>query len=284
MSALAPYRLVWFQHFHRAGGTSLVDLALGNGESPWPRHENGNPCEPDGREIRLWDFTPKELTRFVDECESGGVTFVATEWGVPDLTALAGDPRVYLFTCLRRPLDRFVSNFYFDLHSGYTPARNLRDYVGSRDREITMPNYYCRMLARHYNRSMELDEKHFEAAKVALACFDRCLILEESFEPMTLDLGWKWFETHANRSRATLRQCFGLIRRRRFDLLRHVLLSPKSLPLPEFTDEYERTNRYDIELYRMASAIARANRRIHRAGTDDHVTSPRPRPERDNVL
>ena len=42
---MGAYRLVWFQHLHKAAGTYVIRRAMANGETFWPEHENGNPVD-----------------------------------------------------------------------------------------------------------------------------------------------------------------------------------------------------------------------------------------------
>jgi hypothetical protein len=63
------YKLIWFQHFHKAAGSTIVEYALMNNEKLYPNHANGNPLEKDGSLINLHTFSPTELTKFVDNCE-----------------------------------------------------------------------------------------------------------------------------------------------------------------------------------------------------------------------
>ena len=73
---MTDYRLVWFQHLHKAAGTYVIRRAMANGETFWPEHSNGNP-RTDGDLISLENMSSKQLTSFIDECEEKGVTFVA---------------------------------------------------------------------------------------------------------------------------------------------------------------------------------------------------------------
>ena len=72
------YRLIWFQHIHKAAGTLVVNLAKANGEVLYPNNANGNPLDEEGNRIELWNLNGQELLSFVDKCERLGVTFVAT--------------------------------------------------------------------------------------------------------------------------------------------------------------------------------------------------------------
>ena len=116
------YRLVWFHHLHKSAGTLIVNMALRNGEVPYPSHGNGNPKSESGELLRLWEYDEGSLREFIDQCEGRGVTFVATEHGAPDFSLLAEDSRVVLVTCLRDPLKRCASNFNYAYYSGYTDA------------------------------------------------------------------------------------------------------------------------------------------------------------------
>lgn len=248
-----PYRLIWFQHFHKAAGTSITNLAMANGEAFYARHNNGNPVGADGKELELWTYSAAELSRFVDDCERAGVTFVATEWGTPDLNALAQDPRVRLITCLRHPLSRFVSNFYFDLYHGFTPARSLRDYVGSRNRTITMPDYYCRMLTRIYNNPAALGEEDFPRAKEALGKFHSVSVLENGLAELGNVLGWGTNRVHANKSAFSFRQFLGLLRRGRLDLIYLRARYPRKRPADDFIEFFKAAGKCDFDLYEYAA-------------------------------
>ena len=100
------YQLIWFQHFHKAAGSSVVDLARRNREVFWPDHSNGNPINNCGHLLELWNYDEKKLTGFINTCEQRGITFVATEWGFPNIYVLHKDPRVLTLTILREPLRR----------------------------------------------------------------------------------------------------------------------------------------------------------------------------------
>ena len=58
---MKKYRLVWFQHLHKAAGTYVVRRALTNGEKPYPLNKNGHPHDDTGA-IPLWEMTGEELT------------------------------------------------------------------------------------------------------------------------------------------------------------------------------------------------------------------------------
>lgn len=249
----SSFRLVWFQHFHKAAGSSIVALAQANGERCYHSHKNGNPVGADGTLLKLWDYTNEELVNFVNTCEQDGITFIATEWGLPNLSVLAGNPRVTLITCMRNPIDRFVSNFYFDLYLGFTPARSPEAYVGSRNRTITMPNYYCRVLSGHNNSSSNISEEEYLLAKNALGKFDGVFLLEEGLSALSSMLGWSIERHHVNKTKFGLRHIAGLLKQRKFGLVLIWLRYRKKDVSRDFIKSWNSKNYWDLLLYENVS-------------------------------
>ena len=243
------YRLIWFQHFHKAGGTSIVDMAKINGEKLWPINCNGNPLGRNDELIKLWEYDGNDLTAFIDECETLEVTFIATEWGLPSLDIIKSDSRVTLITCLRSPLNRYVSNFYFDLHNGFTPARSLKNYEATRGRTITMFNYFCRILSNHQNALQEVSQEQYEFALEQLEKFDVCVCLEEGLMSLSIALGWKEQSLHSNRMKFNFKQLVKLVFRGKLKLAYLRLKYPKELPKKEFQDYFNTQNEWDLKLY-----------------------------------
>lgn len=199
--------------------------------------------------MKLWEYTNEELINFVDACEQDGITFIATEWGLPNLSVLAGDPRVTLITCMRNPVDRFVSNFYFDLYLGYTPARSLESYTGSRNRTITMPNYYCRVLSGHNNRSTDISKQEYLLAKDALGKFDGVFLLEKGLSGLGSLLGWSIEHHHVNKTKFGFRHIAGLLRQRKLGLIL-IWLRYRNKPVSrDLAKSLESKNYWDLVLY-----------------------------------
>lgn len=244
-----PYRLVWFQHFHKAAGSSIIDLAELNKEQFWPYHNNGNPIEENGNELKLWEYSIEELAGFVDSCEEKGVTFVATEWGTPNIEYLRSDNRVVLVTCLRNPLDRYVSNFYYDLYNGYTPARTLFEYESSRNRAITTFNYYCRVLLNINESSTKIGSKEFDTAASTLEKFDVCISLEEGFSRLSSALSWTHNNMHSNRVSTNFITIVKLLARAKLKLAYFRLKYPKTKPSKDFIEYFDAVNVWDLKLY-----------------------------------
>ena len=181
------YRLVWFHHLHKSAGTLIVNMALRNGEVPYPSHGNGNPKSESGELLRLWEYDEGSLREFIDQCEGAGVTFVATEHGAPDFSVLAEDSRVILVTCLRDPLKRCASNFNYAYYSGYTDARSMGEFASEPNVHMS-DNYYTRMFSRKEQFPLiEVDEGDLSSALEAVSGFDLVL----STDPSHMDLGSK---------------------------------------------------------------------------------------------
>ena len=116
MEKVGEYRLIWFQHLHKAAGTLIVNMAKANNEVLHNPNNNGNPSDEKGSTMPLWKYDKSRLLDFINDCEDKGVTFVASEFGAPDFKMLAGDSRIKLITCFRDPVKRLVSNYNYDYY------------------------------------------------------------------------------------------------------------------------------------------------------------------------
>ena len=233
---MAGYRLVWFQHLHKAAGTYVIRRAMANGETFWPNHENGNPVE-NGSVIQLWKMSSEELSSFVDKCEKKGVTFVACEWGGPDFQTLSNDERVTLLTCLRHPIKRLVSNYNYDHYWMWTKASSYDEYL-SEPHLHSSSEYYTQIFSR--------GESNLDKAKSNLELFDHVIIAEDGMEALN-ELGWSkesdtTHPTFGNKKRAMI--LFVKFRwLRLFNYLQNVKFQP------DVELKIEEKNRLDLELY-----------------------------------
>ena len=233
---MAGYRLVWFQHLHKAAGTYVIRRAMANGETFWPVHENGNPVR-NGEVIPLWDMSSEDLTSFVDECQAQGVTFVACEWGGADFEALANDDRVELLTCLRHPIKRLVSNYNYDHYWMWTKAKSYQEYL-EEGHLHSSPEYYTRIFARG---KLDLDY-----AKSNITLFNHVIIAEQGMGALD-QLGWSkesdtTHPTFGDKKRAAI-----LFAKFRWVRLLNYLRKVKYQPSSEL--DIEGKNKMDLELY-----------------------------------
>lgn len=246
------YRLVWFQHLHKAAGSSIVNQALANGEIPYPNHKNGNPCSSDGSFLPLWDYDRGSLTEFIDQCEVDGVTFVATEWGSPDFEVLSEDPRVFLMTCLRNPWHRLVSNYNYDYYFGHTRERGLIEYLSGGHR-IGMDNH----LVRIYSRMCEVDGNEIDSASVSISLtnlrlFNLVLVVERTGDldvNLFQALGWERKQVDRYRTFGNLWALTGLLKRfRLIAAIQYMLRISRKLSEQDRL-HFEHISRFEIEFY-----------------------------------
>jgi hypothetical protein len=233
---MASYRLVMFQHLHKAAGTYVIRRAMANGETFWPTHENGNPVN-DGELIPLWKMEGSDLTSFIDECENSGVTFVACEWGGADFTTLANDERVTLLTCLRHPIKRLVSNYNYDHYWMWTKAKSYQEYLNEG---------HLHSSSEYYTKTFARGENDLEKAKSNLALFDHVIIAEDGMSALD-ELGWSkesdtTHPTFGDKKRAAI-----LFVKLRWARLFNYLKQRKYLPPKELL--IEEKNKLDMDLY-----------------------------------
>lgn len=233
---MAGYRLVWFQHLHKAAGTYVIRRAAANGEVFWKENENGNPVR-DGKVIPLWDLSSNQLQSFIDECEENGVTFVACEWGGPDFQTLADDPRVTLLTCIRQPIKRLISNFNYDYYWMWTKVKNYKDYM---DQGLihSSPEYYTRMFSR--------GDANLQKSRENISLFDLVIIAEKNMDSLNT-LGWHkesdtTHPTFGNYKRAAI-----LFVKLRWIRLVNYLRKKKFMPSENL--KIEEKNKLDLEFY-----------------------------------
>lgn len=253
------YRLIWFQHLRKVAGSTIVRLAEANQEVLYPQHSNGNPLTADGKLIRIWEMDTTDLSHFVDHCEHKGITFISTEWGAPDFTLLASDPRIILITCIRDPLERFLSEYYYSLYKGRTVHKSLKDYVNSTATHLiitqSMFNYYCRIFSRHNDNPKPIGLEQFEAAKSALSLFDHCAILKTKnpFSEFNRLLGWSINKKiYVNRTTMDWPLFAKLLIKGHIHQLQRRLVNPRKEPDEDYRRYFREQNQWDYKLYQEA--------------------------------
>lgn len=252
---MSDYRLIWFQHFHKAAGSSVGALARQNGEIFYRRHHNGNPYDDKGRILPLWDFSEDQISAFVDECERIGTTFVASEWGAPDFRVLARDPRVVSISLLRDPWSRLVSNYTFDLIRRHAPLTPIDTYYFHHSFKFRQPNYYCRtlMAGGGVTRAQTVDEL-MDRAWENLAALDFVLALEapKPIDALCAYLGWTQQVERVNSKPSFLTGLLNQVRHGdvSYAYRRWRIENRQWTRIDTFREEFEANNDADIALYR----------------------------------
>lgn len=248
-------RLVWYLHFHKAGGSSLVQLASVNGENLYPINGNGNPRDANGKDVRTWEMSKEGLDWFIDDALKSGVSFVASEWGVPDLEVLAAREDVVTVCIVRDPVSRIISNFKFDFYRPFeSSSRSIAEYTDHYIVPWTHSNYYTRMLLGGKWRIDDSDERKLELAQREISLIDVVAPLEASdaYDRIGDVIGWSQTQRHVNISGMSVgnrvRMFFQRIKGGRLDLVRRLLQTPRVSPADR--DRLANSNRVDVMLYK----------------------------------
>ena len=257
-------RLIWFMHFHKAAGSSVVELARRGGERFPDRHENGNPCDERGRADRPWELSTAGLHRYIDGLRADGITFVASEWGVPDTSVLAARDDVTSITVVREPVARIVSNFRYDLAIGAYgagAAPSLAEYVDHHVASHTWSNYYTRMLLGT-DWVADLDPTELiDRAWERLSRMDEVVRLEDPNwqSRLAARTGWSGDPVRIHQTdadwRTRLRKAAGGLRAGRADVTARALWRKPPTARPDELAMLEQLNHLDVALYRRLSAL-----------------------------
>lgn len=170
-TAAPKQNLVWFQHFHKAGGTSIIEAARSAGYRFFEPNINGNPMESLKTPIPLWDLDKKELSEWLTHQGEKGVNFICAEFGFSHAVFDITTPSLKRIASIRRPKDRLISNFIYDVAEGYTRATTILDYMQP-DKTHTMPDYYTRLITKDTGEQARL------GAIAAIKRFDYVSVLE----------------------------------------------------------------------------------------------------------
>jgi hypothetical protein len=255
---MSNYRLIWFQHFHKAAGTTIVDMALKNGESLYLPNTNGNPLDENGKYLPIWRIEKRSLKNFVDKCEEVGCTFVSPEWGVADLETLRKDERVTVVTSIREPYSRFLSNYIFDYCHGFTHEQNIRNYVGSK-RSFSHFNYYCHMLSRKKEGEYQVTKSDFIKAQTRLLYFDYIGIVGSHnwLENFCKSVNWMPFETKLNSKKNHWIKIVRNLLGGRPRVARRIFESTKLNIDSSFKKDFLMANGFDCELFKNAEKLGK---------------------------
>ena len=240
-------RLIWFHHFHKAGGTTMVNLAVANGERLPEPHHNGNPVDERGGAIDYTRMSVEELASFTDRCVAQHITFVASEFHTPDFDYLAKREDVVLVTIVRDPLSRYLSNYNFDRYFGFNRAKDLASYPSGSHRAMCKPNYYCNSLLGRHIDPPNLTEADTSEAQRRLALFDHVIRLGDFSVLADNSLfGWQNVDMRANTLKPSLRGALSSWRKPRIALRR--LNFEKMRSTPEMETAFRAENEPDYAL------------------------------------
>jgi hypothetical protein len=127
----ASYDLIWYQHFHKAGGTSFVQSAHNAGLRSTRNNRNGNPDDAQGKLLTIWTWDTPRLTTWLQSELERSTGLICCEYGFSHEVLTLRQPRVLKLTTIRDPKSRLISNFLYDVRRGVTDARDILSYVNS---------------------------------------------------------------------------------------------------------------------------------------------------------
>ena len=263
-------KLIVFLHFHKAGGSSIVNAANWT-QNLFRPNRNGNPRRRNyvhnttRKKYKFWTFDEHELTQFFSLClHQNGATFIAMENDYFRESQLIDDAfkqrnRIELVTQIRDPFTRFNSNYFFDIRLGvYSEPKALSlGNVSLADRlrayhECTRCfrkkgnfhgmndwNMYVRVLSNQYDRNRNVTEQDLETAKKELDKFDLVTVLEETQGAVL----WQ-------------RKYNIIIEGHNAKINKKHNASRIAQEIGDFKQEYQRLNRFDYALYKYAVQIS----------------------------
>lgn len=182
-----PPDLIWFQHFHKAGGTSLIDAAQSCGWQLYHPNLNGNPVFKNESFIPIWDWDSTALQDWLmNQCQNG-VNFLCCEYGFSKAVFDIQDLHILKLSIMRQPKERLISNYLYDLKNGRTKAVSILDYIEEPPsfhsvgpQPFKKPDYYTRRVTGESGAAAR------EEAFAWLSRYDHIAFLDEidTFRPI----------------------------------------------------------------------------------------------------
>ncbi len=171
-----------FVHMHKCAGSTVVRKARNAGLRLPAQNHNGNLLSADGKHVR-YDHLPREdLHRLLERQQADGVEFFAMEWDFPAVEDLEAAPTpVEIFTVVRDPYDRAVSNYRFAKLTGAVRKdvvfQEFMNWSYSKSGPLARSsNYFVRKLSAA-DSVAPLDETHLDRAMTVLGRFRAAIVL-----------------------------------------------------------------------------------------------------------
>jgi hypothetical protein len=206
MNLVKEDKLILFVHFHKCGGSSIVNILKTNYLQGYPINSNGNPKNEQRELIKYWNYDKNQLEKFVRDALSHNTKFIALEWNYfSKYTANYKDSDQNLglnnlfnqIICFREPRRRYISILKHDEYKhnviDYHEFKTINLIWTRKDTNqrfninYNKDNYYVALL-NGYGEShgeITMNESHLIVAKsILLKHFKAILILEnpESFK------------------------------------------------------------------------------------------------------
>ena len=241
-------RLILFMHFHKCGGSSIVNIFKRNNLQGYPINSNGNPKHEDRSLIEFWRFDKNKLSNFASNALKLDTRFIALEWNyfvshfVTDGFFL--NDLFKQVICFREPLKRYISVLKHDEYQhkiyNYEQFKHIDLMWKRKDTDKTFfinynkDNYYVAMLnglgdRKQSGERASIRQEHLDKAKLILRrFFDAILILEDKQSFILLE---KYGITNA------------------LDAERLKVNNGENMKIIVDEEAFRRNNKYDYELY-----------------------------------
>lgn len=171
--------MIIYLHMHKCAGTSVIRSAQASGLRLPAVHQNGNLLDDQGKPLKYRGMPHDKLAELLQHHCQDGVEFMAMEWDFPGIEAFDAVPGLRLFTSLRDPVARAISNFKMDKVAGWiAPGMAFADYING-DALYRSDNYYIKMLCQLWPKDSVTDA-HFDYAMHGLARFEGVIVVEQS--------------------------------------------------------------------------------------------------------
>lgn len=138
---------IYFHHFHKCAGTSMVRYLESN-YSLFGPHANGNILDDHNIAFPIHLYDSSRLDEFLERVGSDSFCY---EWGIPDMQRIRAKG-FYTVTVIREPTERLLSNYKFDIQSGNVCMPFL-EYVSNIAVPFWSGNYYTSEISSSMLRS-----------------------------------------------------------------------------------------------------------------------------------
>lgn len=174
-------RMLGFVHMHKCAGTTVVKAARKSGFKLPRGHKNGNLRTADGGNLRYVGISRAAFDALIADLRRDEVDFFSMEFDFPPTEYFTAQG-IDLFTVLRHPFSRAVSNFrYAKIRGNAPPDRSFREFMNkewTKDGPLSRAsNYYIRKLCQ-LSPVDPVTEAHLSQASENLSKFNEVVILE----------------------------------------------------------------------------------------------------------
>tara|TARA_Y100000588_G_scaffold65221_1_gene65095 strand:+ start:11125 stop:11802 length:678 start_codon:yes stop_codon:yes gene_type:complete len=164
---------IYFHHFHKCAGTSVVSYIQSISDYFVDEHLNGNPVI-NGTTLSLHDMSNYKLDQLCKNYSKHNKSF-AYEWGIPNMDIINKYNKSVVV--IREPIERLVSNYKYDLKMKVYKD-DFNKYVNNIAIPYCRTDYYNYEISNHLN-NINSAHRLKENAEWVWSKFDEIIILEK---------------------------------------------------------------------------------------------------------